>query len=343
MKEIGSEYWRIDLNKNKNNLEYLTIGSDYKLFMSGRTSIDYVLNEISNNKKSVYMPDYCCMSMIQPFIDNGYEVKYYSVDLLNNRYNIDLNFNCSIFFAMNYFGYNQSSMDKYIKEFSKKNIIIIEDITHRFLSKKNYCEDSDYLICSLRKWFPIISGGTAINVKDNFKNNLDTYFIDTKFVNSKYSAMKLKREYIDGFSNNKEEFLKIFKTTNEKFLDYKNKKMDDISINILKHINIDEIKKIRRRNASLIERKLKNNKKVKLIYNLCNEDVPLYVPVILEQRDDIRCELIKEKIYCPIHWPNFNQFENPIYKNEISLICDQRYSEEDIEKYIEKLIKIVGE
>ena len=54
---------------------------------------------------------------------------------------------------MNYFGYNDSSMDNYIKKFKERNIIVIEDITHRLLCNKNHSQNSDYLICSLRKLY----------------------------------------------------------------------------------------------------------------------------------------------------------------------------------------------
>ena len=128
MKEIGSEFWTIDLNSNDNSLEFLKICRDYQLLMSGRTAIDYVLNDIKDNKKIVYMPNYCCESMVKPFIDNGYQIIYYNVDVINQKYDVDLNANCSVFFAMSYFGYSESFMDDYIKEFSKRNVLIIEDI-----------------------------------------------------------------------------------------------------------------------------------------------------------------------------------------------------------------------
>ena len=89
------------------------------------------LHSINDRFKVVYMPDYCCDSMIQPFMDNGYKIEYYHVDVINNKHEIDINYNCSVFFAMSYFGYSASNMDEYIEEFSKRNIIVIEDITHR--------------------------------------------------------------------------------------------------------------------------------------------------------------------------------------------------------------------
>lgn len=245
MKEIGSEFWKIESENliKKDNLKYFeNLGLDVKYLMSGRTAIDYVLEDIKDDKKIVYMPDYCCNSMVQPFIDKGYNIKYYNVDLMNNKFYIDIQFNCSIFFGMSYFGYSNSNMDYYIKKFKMKNIAVIEDITHRVFCKKSHCESSNYLIASLRKWFPIYTGAIAINKNCNFKKNIDNYTINEELVKCKKLAMQLKREYI--YNENidcKDMFLDLFNKSNKLITDYKNRKMDNESLEILKRIDLEDI------------------------------------------------------------------------------------------------------
>ena len=343
MKEIGSEFWT-DFNLNlNNNLDFLNIGIDFKLLMSGRTAIDFVLNDFTDEKKIVYMPDYCCESMVKPFIDNGYKVCYYVTDVINNKYNIDENFDCSIFFAMNYFGYNISNMDKYIELFSKRGVVVIEDITHRFLCDINHCDYSTYLIASLRKWFPIISGGLAINMVKKFKNDTDNYKVNSEFVGIKLRAMDLKKEYINGKEDiSKDEFLKLYGKANKMIEDYKSMKIDEESKKVLMHLDIDKIKRIRINNCKIIERKLKNDNVIKLLYDYSSGDCPLFVPILLKNRDIVRKKMIDNNIYLPVHWPNTN-IDNSIYALELSLINDQRYSKSDIENYIDLLLTIVGE
>ena len=342
VKEIGSEFWSVDKGDTNNSLDYLKINGDYRLVMSGRTAIDYVLKEISDDKKVVYMPNYCCQSMVTPFLDNGYKIVYYSCDVINNKYFVDINTDCSVFFAMSYFGYSSSNMDNYISLFRKRKIVVIEDITHRLLCDINYCPKSTYLVASLRKWFPIISGGIAVSVNGMFKNNLETYNVNQEFVSVKTKAMNLKKEYILGNFNNKNEFLKLYSISNHLIEDYWNKAIDNESKDFLIHLDIGKIKKTRINNCKVIERLLKNNKKIKLLYKYRNGDCPLFVPIILNDRDEIRKKLIEDKIYLPVHWPNDNS-ENIIYDLELSLINDQRYNEYNIEKYVNKLIEIVGE
>ena len=343
MKEIGSEYWTIDLDQNyTNNLEFLNIGIDNKLCMSGRTAIDYVLNNINDKKKVVYMPDYCCESMMQPFIDNDYKIVFYNFDYKEKKYIINYDTDCSIFFAMSYFGYNDSNMDSVIEEFSNNKIIVIEDITHRLLSNNNHCLKSDYLICSLRKWFPIISGGVAIKVSSKFNNDTTNYTVDNLLVRTKEKAMSLKKDYIDGLIDTKDEFLNLYKESNNCFLNYKNKTIDNISFNILKHLDITNIKSKRISNSLIIEKMLDKNKNMKLLFKYKDGDCPLFVPILVENRDKIRKEMIEKSIYLPVHWPK-SKAENDIYDLELSLINDQRYSEEDIRKYVDELIKTVGD
>ena len=57
----------------------------------------------------------------------------------------------------------------------------------------------------------------------------------------------------------------------------------------------------------------------------------MFVPIISKNRNNIRKKLIENNIYCPIHWTSFNNSNNEIYANELSLICDQRYAKEDME------------
>ena len=344
MREIGSEFWTVDLNKNyDNNLDFLKFGKDFRLLMSGRTAIDFVLKDFKDNKKVVYMPDYCCESMIQPFKDNGYKIVYYNVDIVNNSYCIDIDFNCSVFFAMSYFGYSISNMDKYIEQFSYRGVVVIEDITHRFLCDINHCKSSTYMIASLRKWFPIISGAVAIKFTGVFKVDISDYTIDEDLVSKRKKAMNLKRQFIDGKFDDKNYFLNLYSESNKAIKYYNNKKIDELSFDILKHLDINIIKKTRIENCNKIESLISKNQKTKLLYKYNKGDCPLFVPIVLYNRDFIRNELVNNGIFLPVHWPNEIDSKNSIYDSELSLVCDQRYNTNDIEEYIKKLIKIVGD
>lgn len=339
--EIGSEYWTCDENLICNNRNFWNLGKDTKFTLSGRTSIYYVLKNILTNKevKRAYLPSYSCDSMAIPFIDLGIEVEYYDVYYNDGlKYNINQDEEIDIFLAMNYFGYASTNMDSYIKSFKEKGKIVIEDITHSILSSKKYSESSDYLVGSLRKWFPIASGGIAVNMNSEFEIELDSKSND-KMIDIKKTAMQNKKEYINNQDeSSKEIFLNQYNESG-KILDedYKNYSIDDESLKIIMGIDIEKIVKSRIENTKIIYEKLKNNQDIKfLINNFNNQDGLLFVPIILEKekRDLLRKYLIENKVYLPIHWPLEEKINN-IFEQELSLICDQRYTKNQISCYID--------
>lgn len=339
--EIGSEYWLEKNNKNAENINF-NFQQEHKYLLSGRTAIDYVLQDILQEKiiKKVYVPSYCCQSMLQAFQDNNIEIEFYDV-IYNNKleYDINLEKECDIFYAMNYFGFEETRMDYYIEKFASKKTIIIEDITHSLLSTKSYNSKSNYMIASLRKWFPIMTGGIAIKGNGKFKVNNEQFPTNLNVYNAKKEAMSKKYSYIIGEKKiSKEEFLNQYKESNEELSrNYKNYNIDEESLSILKNIDINEVNQTRQRNAKIIFDNLKINKNIKFLCNMKKGDCPLFIPIIVkkEMRADLRNYLTSNKIFCPIHWPKpENAKECELYEIELSLICDQRYSEEDIKREV---------
>lgn len=122
--------------------------------------------------------------------------------------------------------------------------------------------------------------------------------------------------------------------------------MDEKSLNILKRIDVNLIKTERRKNARTIYNILKNSKIHFLDPNLKEEDCLLFVPIMMEAnlKEKLKAYLIKNDIYCPTHWkqPKLTK-DNILYTNELSLICDQRYSTEEIERYTNLILKFMKE
>lgn len=347
MNEIGSEFWLENFNKYENckfdNL--FDLGKDISYLFSGRTAIDYVLEDIGNHIKKVYMPSYLCNSMMQPFFDRNINIEFYEVIIKNNglKYVIDYEKQVDVFFATSYFGFLNTAMDFAIKNFKAKNIIVIEDITHRLLCEQNYCKKADYLIASIRKWFPLPSGGLAVKRCGYFNKQLLS--VPPSFlINTKIKAMKKKADYIKNHNLDatfKREYLALFSHFNKclkKF--YKGKKIDERSKKLLLTIDIINAKKKRRENASFLYKALKKYKYIKPLFNEINfkNDCPLFFPLKinnLKLRDLLKEYLIDNKIYCPNHWPiseniMLNNKTKKIYNVELSLVCDQRYNINDM-------------
>ena len=85
--EIGSYFWLDGEKKilSAGGLNWLPSVEDSTFTFSGRNAIDVALRDILNNKSinRVLAPSYCCVSMLQPFIDRGIRVEFYNVGYQN--------------------------------------------------------------------------------------------------------------------------------------------------------------------------------------------------------------------------------------------------------------------
>ncbi len=358
MREIGSEFWLDDApTSNEYNVKlpkWLCMGDDQCLLLSGRSAIDYVLNDITNEIRSAYMPSYCCESMLQPFLDKNINIDYYDVIFEDDgvKYLIDYEKQCDIFFATSYFGFSSTVMDSVIESFSNRDVIVIEDITHRLLCEKMCSQKASYSIASLRKWFAIPSGGIAIKQKGTFSKQL--LKPSNEMVKTKISAMKKKANYIlecSEYSNtqlaDKKNYLNLFSKFNEMLkINYSLIEIDNLSRYILSKVDIEVIKKTRCENAYFMAEALKKCKFITPMITISDftKDCPLFFPIRIspDVRNGLRTYLVENEIYCPTHWPvsnalSLNSRTRKIYDEELSLICDQRYSIDDMARIVNKI------
>lgn len=349
-KEIGShfEYSEAMQRNGSQTIDWLPIQQlDYVFTFSGRSAIELALMDIKKDKNinSVYMPSYCCDSMLQPFKKHGIKIEFYDV-LLGQKglyYDIDKNKSFDIFFAMSYFGLEQS-MDHIIQEMHFKNVLVLEDMTHRMLCDQPNANYSDYIVASLRKWFPIATGG--ILIKRRVSLNCYPFKESDEFVQNQIEAMKLKTAYLNGFKIKKQLFLEKYKSINEAMVSLDHSyKIDSFSMGVLQKLNINHIKEARKQNATILYDGLKEHKKIQMLLEYPKSSTPLFVPIKLKdhnEREKVRSLLIKNDIYCPVHWPisesvHLNSANKEIYDRELSLICDQRYYEKDMNKIVKVL------
>lgn len=342
--EIGSYFWLDSCEKSDGNskgIDWLPDVSDSSFTFSGRAAIEIALRDIlsTGKVKKVYAPSYCCISMLQSFIDSGVEIRFYDVTFENGvfRYNIDYSHNCDVVLIMNYFGVNIGDTHKVIEKLHSGNAVIIEDITHSLLGDTAYSPYSDYLVASLRKWFAVPSGGWV--GKANGKLSVKPDLPSNRTVDEKISGMREKTAYICGELDSKENFLLInAKFENDLIHVDRMLMIDDTSYGILCGTDIERIKQQRRRNAETLLKGLKNSDGYTAIlpsFDL-DKDVPLFVPIIVkpDDRDSLRKYLTDRSVYCPVHWPEIMGASVGIRENELSLVCDQRYTESDMEAVV---------
>lgn len=332
-KEIGSEFWSVPTGEKLNTL----FKDNTRWFISGTSALEYILEELLQKQvlKTAAVPSWCCECMIIPFLKKGIMVYFYDVYIgHNNQLICDYSSvgSCDLTLVVSYFGYTGQ------KNIGTPSGTILRDVTHSLFSRQY--NDAQYYFGSLRKWAGFWTGGYAWT-NSAWTNSVHIGNLEPKYVVLRRRAMSDKLAYLKGKSNSKA-YLELFEQ-GEDYLDGCNIVVGSIrDIEVAKSLDIDFIKSKRRTNAKELLKYLNN---VAIFSELGEEDCPLFVPIVIpkEYRDALRSYLIKNNVYCPIHWgiSEYHQlsgFSKEIYDNELSVICDQRYNIKDMQ-YIVELIK----
>ncbi|WP_270816073.1 sugar transferase [Hungatella effluvii] len=336
--EIGSYFWMNRELREEYGLSWLPAADDSTFTFSGRTAIDIALRDILSDHEvsKVYAPSYCCISMLQAFIDRDIKIEYYKVEINDKgfTYNLPTVEKGAVVLIMGYFCISTEGAHNAIEELHKQEVVVIEDITHSMFSKNGTSPYSDYLVASLRKWFPTPAGGWLGKRKGTLYVKPD---IDSNHaVEDKISAMKEKYAYLKGDIDSKENFLLIqAKFDNDLIHVDRMLKLDDTSVDILQHVDVVEMVKARRGNAAKLMRGLSDleGKVLSLSAMDLSACTPLFYPIFMKNkdRDSLRKYLVNKGIYCPVHWPEVIGAPSGVRENELSLICDQRYTENDMQ------------
>lgn len=350
MKEIGSEFWKAETTFHT-QAYFPADNKNYFYTLSGRTALDLILKNIKQHKnvKKAYIPSFCCESMLTPFQLNGIGIEIYDVIITENGlkplYNPEQN--CDIVLMTEYFGYKTSEYELYKKAFKDKSYIIIEDITHSLFDKiSNFSDLNDYTFASLRKYTGITDGGLIITNNSDLKNLISNE-TNNAFMQARLSAQHKKELYISGRTTDKESFLKLFAEAEDILhKDYLYYSMSQLAIEKFNRLDVNFITHMRKKNAKKLAEGLTGLKSVKPLYPVTdNQSVPFCFPVLVSnnKRDSLRKYLINKKIYLPVHWPK--PFDNSmlteattrIYNEELSIVCDQRYTTGDMERIISEI------
>lgn len=338
--EIGSDFWGIDEKEG-----------DIRFFLSGRTALDFIIRDIllCYPADRVLMPSYCCHTMLEPFLRNHVPVLFYDVffDGQGLKADIPNAAGNSILFRMDYFGYG--ALSGWGKEDIDKNYLcVVEDCTHSCARRGNAGSMADYTFASYRKWTGFDGFAVAEKRKGRFQL-LPKSVVGEGYIQLHRSAKNRKKEYLAGRNTDKKEYLDIYKEAEEYLeTDYVDYVPSIETIERFFNWDIQKMAATRRNNAAYLIEQIKKVPEVTLLYSkMTGQDTPLHVPVLLpiEIRDKLRKHLISEDIYCPVHWPlsglhgKISGRAKEIYNRELSLICDQRYSVDDMQREADAIME----
>lgn len=343
-KEIGSDYWITDqeyqsalLSAPKVDLPYVFRNVVFTNLC--RTGIELFLEELSISKGIALVPEFTCHSVVDAFVNHGYEVHGYKLNT-NLSINIDsfkdvvTESNPDVVIMHSYFGFN--TIPERIREIIPK-VILIEDLTQRFFSSFPLTE-ADCYVGSIRKWMPIPDGGFYGGYREIKKPDKE----DVVFSKIELEALLCKGKYMSGEKIEKKTFRDAF-TNAKRSINKLNHHytMSKLSQQIYNSIDINQWKTTRQENCRFLVEHLKEFSFLKIpLDNIDDQTVPFLLPVFVrERRQEFQAFLAKNDIYATIIWtcPEILEKELStngkfIYSHILCFHCDQRYGLDDMKR-----------
>lgn len=334
--KIGGEF---DINPTCINIDYSKSDEFGLLFASGRVALQWILQSLPDNKtKTIYIPYYICSSVIKACENAGFKVCFYEFDehFVFSTENLNIEYNSAIL-LVNYFGFLElNDLVEDIKSIRPDVTIICDHVQSVWACKGSV---ADFSFTSLRKHIAVPDGALVYSKGLICKPPIgieENCFYKDKLIGGLLKSIGASDAIFLNFFENGEHIL------DETTLIYKASKFSHI---VYRQTDWDNIRQKRQENYKYVyELGLKHN--LEFVFPFNQKIVPMCVPIVLNNRDEIRNRLKQIGIYLPVHWPinQLNSISEPakyFAQKELSLIIDQRYSLDEVEYQIKAISNLI--
>lgn len=308
MKELGG-YFELELNQGEHyHREALALNS-------ARNCFKYLLKAKKPSK--VYLPAYCCDSLIEPLIAEKINYVFYHI---NEQFELvelpELNPNEKLLY-INYFALKSEYSKNLYAQYG--NALIIDN-TQAFFEMPIKSVDTFY---SPRKFFGVADGGYLYT---------DTLMQDD--LEQDHSANRFT-QLLGRYENTASHFYNDFQAAEKSLINQPIRKMSKLTQGILMSLDYEKIALKRQRNFWALHSQLTNN-------NLYNDiDLTNFVPMVYPYKTTstaLRSKLIAAKIYVAKYWADASERvlpqENELIEKVLFLPVDQRVEIEELSKLI---------
>lgn len=286
---------------------------------TGRNALEYILR--ANNYKKIYLPYFTCDVILEPILKINIEYEFYNI---NENLEPEFDFNNlkdnEGFLYTNYFGIK----DNYIISLSKKILNLIIDNSQSFFSMPISNVDTFY---SPRKFFGVPDGAYLYCSKP-INKELEEDLESINRVGHLLTRIAFSPEF--GYP--------LFLTNDKALSNEPIKKMSRLTSKLLSSIDYNKAAKRRKLNFNYLHEKLEAKNLLK--FNKIEDQVPMVYPF---RTNDLRLRdnLLKNKIYTAIYWPNVKKWcekdslEYKLTEEVVYLPIDQRYNFNDLKTLLE--------
>lgn len=351
MKDIGSIfplydcYFSEDYSKKPLSSRYESL----KLYSLCREALYDIAQEYHDTGKRVLMPAYTCQTVIEPFLQLGWDVSFYSI---SRKLRIDSQslldainlYNPDVVVAHPYYGmdFDEEEIDL-LRRAKLKGCILVVDITQCIFSNVRL-SFADYYVGSYRKWFGCPDGAFLEPMNSDHKISHDGYTDNQTFVGKQTDAMYLRGVY---FVTNDETVKQISIRLNKEAVHGISQtitphRMADISLRMMANEDMEYNQSQRMCNYHILFQGLRNDGDCALVCDDLSQitNAPLYFPIYIENRAELQKRLAQHHIYAPVLWPvcnsaiQINETIAYIFNHLLAIPCDQRYDEDDMNRII---------
>jgi hypothetical protein len=314
---------------------YYTFGAYYSL---------KVIIESLNWKTTdfVLLPSYLCPSILMPFKEAGVRYKFFKMleglepDTEDIRSHMDKDLRAILF--IDYFGYPyRDILSPFLDELHSNKTMIIQDTVQSWLDNQEYLY-GDVCFNSVRKYTPY-EGSVLLSKKTlEIKH---TRSCNSSFVFHKRFAQHVRHYHLKYGWFKPRTFLKHIDMANSVYHQPGIINLPSINHFMLNKLDFDEMA----RNRKQVYDSLLMGCRVKpLLKHPIDSFVPLGLAIYVENRNEVRSELFRHNVYCPIHWLLSSEIDKKCY----AVSCDVQDHELTLPisidpKYIERYIIILNE
>ncbi len=285
---------------------------------TGRNCLEYIL--LCRQYKRVYIPYYTCEAILEPFMKTGTEYAFYHIDQNFELVEEIMLKQGEALLYTNYFGLKQRYTEKLASKYGQQLII---DNTQAFFAKPIREIDTFY---TCRKFFGVPDGAYLITTK-KLSAELEQ---DVSYKRMSHLLKRIDLGAEAGYAD--------FRKADDGLCNQPIRKMSHLTQRLMESIDYEYSARYRRENFLRLHEVLGATNKMKISFEY--DAVPMVYPYMTKD-NELRAQLISNKVYVARYWPNVDEWcqptdiERQLTKNLVCLPIDQRYNDGDMQVIID--------
>lgn len=293
-------------------------------FNSARAAFASLVNQLA--RKTVWLPRYLCDTMIDVFRNDEVALKFYDLaDDFSIKNDPPVADN-AILLYVNYYGLCEEQSREVIAKYGTNKVVV--DNSQAFFS-----EPFDTLanLYSPRKFFGLPDGGLLHSNDPRVKQP------ETKDTSSATRMGHL----ISRLTNSPETAYQQYQEAEQMITKMPVQRMSELTERLLHAVDYEAARATRNRNARYLHERLREYNQLNI--QIDADTAPICYPLLPKVKTASRSELINNRIFLPSYWPEVlarveeDSFEWKLVTDGLFLPCDQRYTENDMDRLISLL------